>query len=115
MYWGIKFLYERYNLPVIMTENGVSLNDVVCLDGKVHDPERIDYVQRYLRAIKRCEDDGIQVDGYFYWSLMDNFEWGEGYSQRFGLVYVDFDTQQRVAKDSAGWYKKVISSNGDII
>ena len=82
------------------------------LDGKVHDPQRIDFMQRYLRELARARNDGAQVRGYFAWSLMDNFEWAEGYRQRFGLVHVDFATQRRTPKDSFYWYREVIRNNG---
>jgi beta-glucosidase len=84
--------------------------DWISLDGKVHDPQRIDYTERYLSALQRAADEGVPVKGYFYWSIMDNFEWAEGYKQRFGLIYVDYPTQRRVMKDSALWYKAVIAS-----
>ena len=113
LYWGPYFLYERYKLPFIITENGISITDLVSMDGKVHDPQRQDYIHRYLQAYKRAAEDGVDIRGYFAWSLMDNFEWSHGYTQRFGLVYVDFETQQRIVKDSAWWYKKVIESNGE--
>ncbi len=113
--WGPRFLYERYKLPVIVTENGMSNVDWVAVDGKVHDPQRIDYTTRHLRALHQAVEDGTDVQGYFHWSIMDNFEWGEGYKERFGLVYVDFDTQERIPKDSAAWYKNVIETNGECL
>jgi len=109
--YGVKFLFERYNLPIYITENGLSCNDKIYLDGKVHDAERIDYLARYLSELKKAIDDGVDVRGYFQWSLMDNFEWAEGYKERFGLIYVDFKTQKRILKDSAFWYKDFINSN----
>lgn len=111
--WGPKFLYERYGLPIYITENGISCHDVVSVDGKVHDPNRIDFLGRYLYELRKCAEDGTDIRGYFQWSLMDNFEWAKGYSDRFGLIYVDYATQQRIFKDSAYWYKKVIETNGD--
>lgn len=111
LYWGPKFLYERYHKPIYLTENGVSCHDVVSLDGKVHDPNRIDFLARYLQELCRAADE-IDLRGYFQWSLMDNFEWEKGYSERFGLVYVDFRTQERIPKDSAYWYRDVIRNNG---
>lgn len=112
LYWGPKFFYEHYGLPIVITENGMANCDWVHLDGKVHDPERIDYLARYLNAFSRAIDDGVDGRGYFLWSIMDNFEWAYGYSKRFGIVYVDFNTQKRTLKDSAFWYKDVIASNG---
>lgn len=113
LYWGPKFFNERYNLPIIITENGMSCHDVISLDGKVHDPNRIDYLHRYLRELKRATDDGVPVEGYFQWSLMDNFEWAQGYNQRFGMVFVDYSNQTRIIKDSGYWYKKLIEENGN--
>ncbi len=112
LYWGPRFLYERYQLPIVVTENGMANCDWVHIDGKVHDPQRIDYLTRYLRAYSRALAEGVAAKGYFVWSLMDNFEWAHGYSKRFGLVYVDYQTQQRVLKDSAVWYQQVIVSHG---
>ena len=112
LHWGIKFLYERYQKPIYITENGVSCHDVVSLDGKVHDPNRIDFLARYLKALKQASEEGADVRGYFQWSLLDNFEWSCGYSERFGMVYVDFETQQRILKDSAYWYRDLIAENG---
>ena len=113
LYWGPKFLYERYKLPFYITENGLSCADVVSLDGKVHDPNRIDFLHRYLNEYAKAAADGVDVRGYFQWSLMDNFEWCEGYSKRFGLVYVDFESQKRIVKDSGYWYKHVIETHGE--
>lgn len=113
LYWGPKFLYERYKTPFIITENGMSCHDAVSLDGKVHDPNRIDYINRYLLKLKQAADDGVDVRGYFVWSMMDNFEWALGYSQRFGIVHVDFATQKRTPKDSFYWLKDVIKTNGE--
>jgi beta-glucosidase len=113
LYWGPRFFYERYNLPIYITENGLSNQDWVELDGKVHDPQRIDYTRRHLIELARAIQDGVDVDGYFHWSLLDNFEWAEGYKERFGLVYVDYPTGKRVMKDSAYWYGRTIASNGE--
>ncbi|MGC8781881.1 MAG: glycoside hydrolase family 1 protein, partial [Anaerolineae bacterium] len=112
LYWGPKFLYERYGKPIYITENGCSGMDWVALDGQVHDPQRIDFTHRYLRELGRAIADGVDVRGYFHWSVMDNFEWAEGYKHRFGLIYVDYATQKRILKDSAYWYRDVIASNG---
>lgn len=112
MVWGPRFLHERYGLPIFISENGLSCTDRVHLDGKVHDPERIDFTHRYLLALRQGIDAGADVRGYFHWSLLDNFEWSEGYNERFGLVYVDYPTGTRTPKDSADWYKQTIDSNG---
>jgi len=115
LYWGPRFIYERYKLPVVITENGMANCDWVHLDGKVHDPQRIDFLKRYLRQLKRAITDDVDARGYFLWTIMDNFEWAFGYRQRFGIIYVDFGSRKRILKDSAYWYKKVIESNGDIL
>jgi len=112
MYWGVKFLYERYGMPVYITENGASCTDWVSLDGRVHDPQRIDFMARYLLELAKAIDDGVDVRGYFHWSIVDNFEWAVGYRERAGLIYVDFETGDRVWKDSAYWYKDLIATNG---
>ncbi len=111
LYWGPKFLYERYGKPVYITENGMSCHDWVSLDGKVHDPNRIDFTARYLQNLKRAAGEA-DIAGYFHWSMMDNFEWTNGYKERFGLVYVDYPTQKRIPKDSFYWYQSVIRENG---
>jgi beta-glucosidase len=113
LYWSCRFLYDRYKLPILITENGMACNDRIFLDGKVHDPSRIDFLTRYLRGLKKASDDGIDILGYMYWSIMDNFEWAEGFDKRFGLIYVDYQTQERTIKDSGYWYKEVIESNGE--
>lgn len=115
LYWGTKFLYERYKTPIVITENGMSSHDWPALDGKVHDPSRIDYLHRHLKGIQRAIGEGVDVAGFFQWSLLDNFEWLRGYNDRFGLVYVDFVTQKRLPKDSFYWYQEVIRSNGGIL
>ena len=89
--------------------------DWVHADGNVHDPQRIDFLSRYLLEYARSIQDGVQAEGYFLWSIMDNFEWAHGYKQRFGIVYVDYVSGERTLKDSALWYKEVISSNGDTL
>lgn len=109
--WGPRFLYERYKLPIYITENGMSAHDTVSLDGKVHDPNRIDFLHRYLLALEKATEDGVDIGGYFLWSFMDNFEWANGYTDRFGIVYVDYETQERIAKDSAYWYKAWIEEH----
>ena len=113
--WTSNFLYERYKKPIYITENGMSNIDWVSLDGKVHDPQRIDFLNRYIRELKKAIDDGADVRGYFVWSFMDNFEWAEGYKHRFGLVHINYETLKRTVKDSAFWYKKVIETNGKFL
>lgn len=115
LYWAGRFFYERYRLPVLVTENGMAASDVVTRDGKVHDPCRIEYIGRYLEGVKRAIAEGIAYEGYFYWSFMDNYEWHHGYSQRFGLVHIDYPTQVRTPKDSFHFFQQVIQSNGAII
>jgi len=115
LYWGPKFFYERYKKPIIVTENGLSCRDWVSRDGKVHDPQRIDFATRYLRELHRASKEGIDVEGYFHWSIMDNFEWAAGYRERFGLIHVDYQTQKRTPKDSYHWYKQVIESHGRLL
>lgn len=112
MYWSARFLYERYRKPILILENGMAEHDWVCLDGRVHDSYRIDYTHRYLKELMRAGEEGIPLMGYMHWSLMDNYEWAEGYGQRFGLIYVDYQTQGRIIKDSGYWYKDVIKTNG---
>jgi beta-glucosidase len=112
LYWGPRFFHENYKTPLYITENGLSTRDQVFLDGHVHDPQRIDYMQRVLLELSRAIAGGTPVLGYYAWSLLDNFEWADGYKQRFGLVYVDYENQKRIPKDSFHWYRNVIATNG---
>ena len=114
IYWGLKYLDERYHMPMYLTENGMACHDCISLDGKVHDPNRIDFLARYLQQVKRAASE-MDLRGYFEWTLLDNFEWNKGYAERFGLVYVDFATQKRIWKDSAYWYAQVVKDNGATI
>ena len=92
----------------------MACHDTISLDGKVHDPNRIDFLARYLTNLKHAADEA-DIRGYFQWSLMDNFEWDKGYAERFGIIYVDFKTQERIWKDSAYWYRDLIRKNGEIL
>ena len=106
-------LRDTYRSPTILiTENGCSLEDEIAPDGGVHDPRRIAFFDGHLRAVEEAIEAGVDVRGYFAWSLLDNFEWAEGYGPRFGLTYVDYPTQRRIPKDSARWYAEVIGRNG---
>ena len=113
MYWAARFHYERYGLPILVSENGMANTDFVMEDGKVHDPQRTDFLRRYLRSLKKAADEEIPVLGYQYWSILDNFEWCSGYDMHFGLVYVDYLTQKRTVKDSAWVYRDIIQANGN--
>ncbi len=113
LYWAPRFMFERYGKPILITENGMSCLDWVSLDGGVHDPQRVDFLHRYLRELRRAAEDGVPVIGYTVWSFMDNMEWNQGFDERFGLVYVDYRTQERTVKDSGYWYKRVIETNGE--
>lgn len=112
IYWMAKFFYERYQIPLIVTENGRAESDYVGVDGKVHDPLRIEYLNGYIGQLERAIDEGVPVEGYCVWSLMDNFEWARGYGPRFGMIHVDFETFKRTPKDSYHWYRNVIERNG---
>lgn len=96
--------------PVYITESGCSFHDEVSADGAVHDPQRIDYHDAHLRAVGDAIKAGVDVRGYFAWSLMDNFEWAEGFTERFGLVHVDYDTLIRTPKDSYRWYQQLLAA-----
>jgi beta-glucosidase len=96
--------------PLMITENGAAFDDAVT-DGAVHDVERIDYLRRHITAAHRALTAGVDLRGYFVWSLLDNFEWGYGYSKRFGIVHVDYDTLERTPKDSALWYAELAGGN----
>lgn len=110
---GLHDTLERVNeirpgVKIYITENGAAFADSVGSDGGVHDAQRITYLEQHLAQVARAIDDGIAIAGYFVWSLLDNFEWTEGYRPRFGIVYVDFETQKRVIKDSGYWYRSLI-------
>jgi beta-glucosidase len=98
-------------LPLWITENGIALHDYVGPDGRCHDPERIEYFSAHFRAAARAIEDGVPLQAYLVWSLMDNFEWAEGYRLRFGLIHVDYATQTRLLKSSAKWFASVIADN----
>jgi beta-glucosidase len=105
-------LQADYRLPpVYVTENGAAYRDRL-VDGRVADVDRIRYLQSHIAAMADALEGGVDVRGYFVWSLLDNFEWADGYSKRFGLVFVDYDTQQRTLKDSALWYRQFCSKAG---
>ncbi|MEG9430480.1 MAG: GH1 family beta-glucosidase [Christensenellaceae bacterium] len=112
IYWGIRFTSERYKLPLYITENGVAMPDLITDKKKIHDGARIEYMRRYIKQLMKARGEGLPVKGYFYWSLMDNFEWQFGYSKRFGLVYVDYKTLERITKDSYDFYYDIINTDG---
>ena len=112
LYWTIRHYWERYHLPVLVTENGMADHSAVSEDGGVHDPERSAFLDDFIGNMKRAADEGIPVLGYQHWSVMDNFEWCEGYSPRFGLIHVDYATQKRTIKDSGLHYSEIIRRNG---
>ena len=109
----LKRIHTEYTEPagvkLFVTENGAAYNDVVAADGQVHDADRTEFLELHLGAILDAIDAGVPVHGYFYWSLMDNFEWAWGYDKRFGIVRVDYDTQERTPKDSAIAYTRIIT------
>lgn len=100
------------HLPLVITENGAAYHTGPDAEGHVDDVRREHYLREHLRACRRAMDDGVDLKGYFAWSLMDNFEWQEGYTQRFGIVYVDYETQERIPKRSFHWFKRAIEANG---
>jgi beta-glucosidase len=107
------YLRERYGRklpPIILTENGTAVPDTVGADGQVDDPRRVAYLQAHLQVLRQVMDEGVDVRGYFVWSLLDNFEWAEGYRPRFGLVHVDYPTQKRTPKRSFHWYRELIAA-----
>ena len=110
MYWSIRFFHERYQVPIMVTENGAP--DNVAEDGTPLDNIRADFVRRYLGSLKRALLEGFPVTGYQQWSLLDNFEWAMGYGPRLGIVQVDFETQKRTVKESGRDYAQIIACNG---
>jgi beta-glucosidase len=112
MYWALRHVAKLWNVKSIyITENGTSAADQVSADGKVYDVDRIMYLRNYLTHLNRATSEGMPVQGYFVWSLMDNFEWSDGFEKRFGLYHVDFRTQRRTPKLSASFYREVIQRN----
>jgi len=115
LYWGPRHVAKIWNVKEIyITENGCSSSDIPAADGLVYDTDRVMYLRNYLTQLQRATADGIPVKGYFLWSLMDNFEWADGYTNRFGLHYVDYATQKRTPKLSASFYREVIARNAVI-
>jgi beta-glucosidase len=96
---------------IYVTENGASYSVGPSADGRVHDEARVRFLRDHFLAARRAIDAGVPLSGYFVWSLLDNFEWDRGYTQRFGVVWVDYQTQARIPKDSALWYRRVIAEN----
>ena len=113
LYRILRRIQRDYHLPpVYITENGAAFKDEVSADGQIHDPRRIQYLKDHFLAVRQAMQEGVDVRGYFVWSLLDNFEWSFGYTRRFGIVRVDYETHQRTLKDSAKWYAQVIANNG---
>ena len=110
----LKYLQSVLKVPLYITENGVSLNDIVTVDGTVEDYDRIDYMKRYLSKLSQAMEEGLDCRGYYYWSLMDNMEWAAGYKPRFGLIYVDYPTQRRIIKRSGEWYRSLIDEKNKV-
>ena len=106
----IRQLREYTDLPILVAENGSAWPDTVAEDGCVHDEYRVEYLRQHLDVVRRANEQGLNVMGYFAWSLMDNFEWTEGYIPRFGLIYVDYETQQRIPKDSYYVYRDILTT-----
>jgi beta-glucosidase len=106
-------LHFEYTIPKLyVTENGASYGEGPDDAGHIPDQRRLNYLRDHFTACHKAIQNGVPLKGFYVWSLMDNFEWAKGYTQRFGIVWVDFETQQRLPKDSALWYKEVISQNG---
>lgn len=106
-------LNKDYNgIDILITENGAAYNDIVNREGKVEDDNRLDYIYRHLLQCHRAIEKGVNLKGYYVWSMLDNFEWAEGYAKRFGITYVNYESQERILKKSAYWYSEVIRNNG---
>jgi beta-glucosidase len=108
----VRIKEEYGDVPIYITENGCAVHDYVDPEGGVDDEERISYLDSHFRAAHAAMEQGVDLRGYMVWSFLDNFEWAEGYSKRFGLVHVDYGTQQRIPKASARWYAEVIQRRG---
>ncbi|WP_087506585.1 GH1 family beta-glucosidase [Neiella marina] len=112
MYWLLKFSQEFFgDLPIYITENGMAAADKVERDGTVQDMDRIEFLRTHLRACQRAISEGVPLKGYYVWSLFDNFEWAFGYDKRFGIIRVEYDTQQRIIKESGHYYSAVMAEN----
>ena len=112
IYWAVRNVCELWNPRALyITENGCSADDVVTPAGRIEDTERVMYLRNHLTQLHRAAAEGYPIKGYFLWSLMDNFEWADGYSKRFGIHYVDFKTEKRTPKLSAEWYREVVARN----
>ena len=110
-YYSRKSLFGRQDLPLFISESGCAAQDEVNVQGKVIDTDRIMYLRQYFKAAHRAISEGYPLKGYFVWSFIDNFEWSYGYDRRFGLVYIDYQTQQRLPKASFDWYRECIKQN----
>jgi beta-glucosidase len=112
IYWAVRNVSELWHPKgLYITENGCSADDVINEQGRIEDTDRLMYLRNHLTHLHRAAVEGYPIKGYFLWSLLDNFEWADGYSKRFGIHYVDFNTQKRTPKLSAEWYKQVIARN----
>lgn len=117
VYDAIHILKDQYNvnIPIYITENGTyNCSEEICADGKIHDIERIRYVKGFLEWIVKAIEEGIDIRGYYLWSLLDNWEWSAGYTYRFGLIHTNFQTQERICKDSAYWYRDFIAGKKEM-
>lgn len=113
LYWSCKFCEERYGLPIVITENGFCNADQLAKDGKVYDEKRVLYFKEHLAVVEKLKKECCNLRGYFVWTLHDNFEWLFGYSKRFGLIYIDYNTLERIPKQSYYWYKDYIRVQKD--
>ena len=113
LYLLLSWLHNDYKKPTLyITENGAAFEDIPNPDGTVSDDDRLAYIRDYLKSCHRAIQEGVDLRGYYLWTLMDNFEWAFGYSKRFGIVRVDFATQQRTVKKGGQWYSRVALNNG---
>lgn len=104
--------WRKYHKPILVTENGAAFEDHLSDDGQIHDERRLNFYKEHLKALHSALQSGTDIRGYLAWSSFDNFEWAEGYNRRFGMTYVDYDTQRRIVKDSGKWYAETILNNG---